>query len=154
MNITIRPALPVDRPGLLSMISALAAHHGDTAAVTDSTLDRDVFGHRPWYQVIVAADGAALAGYAALLPLGQLQFGRRGMDLHHLFVGPGHRRMGIGKALIAASIAAARNRHCDYLMVGTHEDNTLAQAYYRGLGFAVANAQGTRFVKHLTDAVA
>jgi GNAT superfamily N-acetyltransferase len=124
-----------DIPAICRMIKALATHHGDTATVTATTLRRDVFGAIPWFHLLVAKTPAGLQGYAALLPLGQLQYAKREMDLHHLFVTPAARGQGIGRALIAAAIAHARTLGCTSLRVGTAPDNLRAQAFYLDFGF-------------------
>ena len=137
----IRPILETDLPEVLSMIHALAAHHGDAPVTTLEDLRRDALGMHPWLQVLVAPG----LGYAALCPLAQLQFGVRGMDMHHLFVVETARGSGVGRALIDASIAHAKAQECRYLTVGTHPDNRAAQAVYRAAGFEDLPVSGARF---------
>lgn len=84
-------------------------------------------------------------GYAALLPLAQIQFGKRGLDIHHLYVATAFRRMRVGRALIDAAIYVARDAGCAFLMVGMHPDNVDGQAGYLASGFADARIGGTRF---------
>lgn len=123
----IRPATPADIPALLDGITQLAAHHGDAASATPATLARDLFGPTPWMHALIFDNHA---GYAILLPLAQIQYGRRGMDLHHLFIWPDHRGSGMGRALLAACADHARGLGCTYLTVGTHPANTAAETYY------------------------
>lgn len=144
-SITIRPVAAPDLPAVLEMIKGLAAHHDDTAAVTLSTLERDVMGAAPWLTVLVAEQGKVLLGYTALCPMAQLQFGVRGMDLHHLFVSPQARGLGLSKQLIDASIAAAKDQGCRYMTVGTHPDNVTAQGIYLAAGFEPLDGIGPRF---------
>ena len=84
---------------------------------------------------MVAEQGTMLVGYGTLCPLVQLQFGARGMDMHHLFVMPQVRRSGVGAALIAACLDHAKDHHCAYMTVGTDPDNSAAQEVYRAAGF-------------------
>jgi GNAT superfamily N-acetyltransferase len=140
-----RLAIPEDFPAILSMINALAAHHGDISTATLETLARDARGPVPWITLIVAEEGSALVGYAALCPLAQVQFGARGMDMHHLFVAKSNRGTGVGRALIDASIAQARSVGCRYVMVGTHPENRSAQAIYSAMGFELRPEGGPRF---------
>ncbi len=101
--VVIRNAKPRDLPELNAMIAALAAHHGDAAAITPDKLERDLFGPLPWITALVADSGEdGLIGYAILVPLYRAQEGKRGMDLHHLFVRDGQRGNGIGHHLVAA----------------------------------------------------
>lgn len=142
----IRPALPGDLGAVTQMIAALADHHGDTADITPTTLSRDVFGTPGWLTLLVAeaADGT-LVGYAALQPKYRLQFGQRGLDLHHLFVHADWRGQGLGKRLIDASLTQARNLGCKALTVGTDPDNHAAQTIYKHLGFAHIPQSDNRF---------
>lgn len=144
-SIIIRPVAAPDLPVVLKMIKGLAAHHDDTAAVTLATLERDVMGDGPWLTLLVAEQDKALLGYAALCPMAQLQFGVRGMDLHHLFVSRDARGLGLGKQLIDASMAAAKDQGCRYMTVGTHPDNVTAQGIYLAAGFEPLDGIGPRF---------
>jgi ribosomal protein S18 acetylase RimI-like enzyme len=123
------------------MVHALAAHHGDAPSVTMDDLRRDALGPQPWIRVLIAEG----AGYAAMCPLVQLQYGVRGMDLHHLYVGEQVRGRGIGRALIDASLEVARGLGCRYMTVGTDPENVAAQAVYRAIGFEKIGETGPRF---------
>lgn len=120
-SVTVRKARVEDMGPLLQMIRALAAHHGDEAQISAANLWRDVFCAQPWVYVLVAeGDGdGGLLGYAALAPRVQLQFARRGADLHHLFVHHDKRGQGVGQALIRAARTHAAGQGCSYLVVGT-----------------------------------
>ena len=141
----VRLALPHDLPDVVTMIHALAAHHGDTALVTLQDLTRDVCGPQPWMHLLVVARGQALLGYAALIPLAQLQFGVRGMDMHHLFVRAQDRDKGCGKMMIQACIDHAKANGCRYLSVGTAPENVTAQNIYRAVGFDDSPPPGPRY---------
>ena len=144
-DVVTRLATAQDLPDVLKMVHALAVHHDDTATVTLSELEREVLGEAPWITVIIACDPENLLGYAALCPLAQLQFGARGMDMHHLFVEPDARGQGIGRGLIKASIDHVNLLGCRYIMVGTHPENIPAQEIYRAAGFSQIPAPGPRF---------
>jgi len=139
----IRPALPADLPQLLPMVHALAAHHGDPAACTLGALARDLFGPRAFISALIAP-----GGYVALSPVPQLHRGVRGCELHHLFVLPGHRGTGLGRALVQAAAGHARAEDAAFLTLGTHPDNQAAQAFWRAQGFE-PYAPGPRFVLRL-----
>jgi ribosomal protein S18 acetylase RimI-like enzyme len=140
----IRAAAPYDVPQLLGLIHGLAAHHGDASSVTETDLVRDLFGPIPWLHILVE-DAGTLRGYAALTQLARLQYGQRGMDLHHLYVRTDSRSAGLGKALLHASVNFARALHCSYLTVSALSDNVEAQAFYRKQGFTLAPVSGVRF---------
>ena len=141
----IRPVTEFDLPHVHDMICGLARHHGDTATLTPDDLRRVALGAHPWLTILVAEAAPGLSGYAALFPLAQLQFGVRGMDLHHLFVRDGMRGKGVGRALVAAGIDVARARGCRFLAVGTDPGNHAAQDPYHALGFDRAPQAGPRF---------
>ena len=85
-NLIIRTVRRADLPRLLDMVQALARHHGDDPIATVGTLDRDLLGRDRIARGLVARTGPELLGYAILVPLLRVQYGQRGMDLHHLFV--------------------------------------------------------------------
>ncbi|MEI4471806.1 GNAT family N-acetyltransferase [Frigidibacter sp. MR17.24] len=133
----VRPAVEGDVAAVVAMVAALAAHHGDVSALTPEGLLRDAFGADPWVRLLIATRTAAGAacGYAALTRRVRLQEGLRRMELHHLYVAPGQRGLGLGRALVTASAAVALGLGCDRLSVGTDPDNLAAQGFYRGCGF-------------------
>ncbi len=143
--IKTRRATASDLPVVFEMIHALAAHHGDVATLTRDALKRDVLGNSIWITLIIAEREEEVIGYTALCPLAQLQFGVRGLDMHHLFVRADARGQGVGKILIAASIDHAQAKRCRFLMVGTHPDNLTAQKMYLAAGFSIMPGPGPRF---------
>ncbi|MEO0380427.1 MAG: GNAT family N-acetyltransferase [Pseudomonadota bacterium] len=153
MTPIIRPVTRSDLPQLHHMICALAAHHGDVPDISPTHLARDAIGAGAWFHVLVAeGKNGCLQGYAALNPVGQLQLGARGLDLHHLFVREGSRGMGVGTALLAACRAFATERECAFLTVGSHPDNHEAAAFYETRGFTRRLGSGHRFSMKLCAA--
>ena len=138
-----------DLPALLAMVVALTQHHGDVARVTLESLERDFFGPVAWYHGLIAVQDAKVVGYAAALPLGRLGYGARGLDLHHLFVRPDTRLLGVGRALVHGVEDLGRNLGCSYVIIGTHPENVSAQAYYQHLGYGTHASTGKRFTKPL-----
>jgi ribosomal protein S18 acetylase RimI-like enzyme len=60
--------------------------------------------------------------------------------LAELYVAPAARGRGLGRALMTAVIAEARDRGADYIDLNTGEDDTVARALYESLGFT--NTEG------------
>lgn len=143
--IRIRPVRPTDTPRLLEMIAALAAHHGDAATASARTLNRDLFGPSACARVLVADRAGALLGYSLIGVYPHLHFGRRVMELHHLFVDDTARGAGVGRHLVAAAVEEARRQECNHLVVATHPDNQRAQRIYASLGFQPQASGGPRF---------
>jgi len=134
-NATIRPVRAADAFGLLQMVRALAAHHGDVAQLGLDRLMQDVIGPKRHFDVLVAEQGGALVGYAALQAIGRLQDGARGADLHHLYVAPDQRGQGVGRLLLDAAQQAATRQGATYLRVSAHVENVDAQGFYRATGW-------------------
>lgn len=152
MTPTPRLAQPEDIPDIAAMMGGLAAHHGDHPQIDHTQLTRDILGPTPWFHVIVAEDhNRDLVGYAALIPNGQLQMGKRGMDVHHMFVHAHVRGTGVGTCLMDAAAQLAAARECAVLTVGTHPDNAHAAQFYDNRGFERMEAQGPRFLKRLSQ---
>jgi ribosomal protein S18 acetylase RimI-like enzyme len=55
--------------------------------------------------------------------------------LAELYVVPGSRGRGLGRALLEAAIEAARARGSDHMDLGTSEDDVAARSLYESLGF-------------------
>ncbi|MCY1127638.1 GNAT family N-acetyltransferase [Frigidibacter sp. RF13] len=144
-EIVVRPIRVTDIVTVVAMIRALAAHHGDTAAVTAETLIRDSLDDPPWCRILVAGAPDGPVGYAAFLPLHLLQYSRRGLDMHHLYVEPDWRGRGVGARLVDAGIGLARLVGCSYLSVGTAPGNDPAEAFYLKRGFEARPVTGGRF---------
>ncbi|MBB4142807.1 GNAT family N-acetyltransferase [Rhizobium rhizoryzae] len=147
--VNIRVAKPRDLPELNHMIALLAAHHGDAAAMTPDKLQRDLFGPMPWIQALVADAGEELIGYAILVPLYRAQEGKRGMDLHHLFVRDGHRGHGIGQHLVSRARDCAIAQGCDYLSVSAATGNFAAHRFYEQMDFVPRPVTGMRYMQAL-----
>lgn len=64
------------------------------------------------------------------------EFGGTGdAEMKRLFVAPGHRRLGVGKALVESVLARAKQMGFSRLVLDTMPDMTAAIAAYEGLGF-------------------
>lgn len=148
--VTIRAAKPRDIGELNEMIGLLAAHHGDLSASTPEQIERDLFGPIPWITALVAETDEELIGYAILVPLYRAQEGKRGMDLHHLFVRDGHRGHGTGQLLVDRAREAARRAGCDYLSVSAATGNIQAHRFYEQMDFTPRPVTGMRYMQALS----
>lgn len=144
-NLTIRPVEARDLRALGDLVGSLARHHGDTARVTQAELARDCLGQAPWLRVLVAEHHGGLVGYAALCPRARMQFGQRGMALHHLFVHRPLRGAGVGSALLEAAKAQARDLGACFLTVTAEPENDRARAFYERAGFGGVDCKAARF---------
>jgi ribosomal protein S18 acetylase RimI-like enzyme len=55
--------------------------------------------------------------------------------LAELYVQPGHRGQGLGRALMTATLGTAKAQGADYIEVATSEDDVGARALYERMGF-------------------
>ena len=147
--LNIRAARAGDLQQLLDMIALHAECHGDSARLTASDLDRDLFGPSPWISALVAEAGGRLIGYAIHVPLYRAMEGRRGMELHQIFVREDHRGTGIGRHLIARARELARVAGCSYLSVSAATGNFQAHRFYEQMDFKAGPVTGMRYVQAL-----
>lgn len=141
----VRPAGRKDLAVIARMIAALAAHHGDPAAVDVAVLRRDGLGAGRWIDLFVAEAAGAPIGYAMVHRWYRGAAGQRGLELQHLYVEAEHRGAGVGRHLIEAVLAHARAQHCAFVSIGTTPGNKTAQEVYRHLGFEPSPPPGPRF---------
>jgi GNAT superfamily N-acetyltransferase len=146
-DISITKARPDDAHALLSMVHALAAHHGDTPKATEASLARDLSDG--WLYGLIARSAQGDLGYLLLTPQAQAQHGLRGMDLHHLFVRPHARDHGVGTALIQAAETLALECGATYMVVGANTDNAKGREFYLARGYQQRTTASIRFRKSL-----
>ena len=89
----------------------------------------DLIPSHDW--VAIAEYDHEIAGVASMT----VEAWNRRAVLHHLYVTREARRIGVGHALVAAAIGAARDRNARCLWVETQTVNYGAIQFYRGEGF-------------------
>jgi GNAT superfamily N-acetyltransferase len=132
----IRAARPQDVGTLLELFMELAdyEHLAHEMHATEELVSEALFGERPAAAALLAEVGGETAGYALYYPTFSTFLAIQGVWLEDLFVRPGHRKGGIGRALLAAVAAAARERGAERLEWSALDWNELALGFYRGLG--------------------
>ncbi len=134
--VRIEPAQPHHAAVLLSLIRDLARYEKLEQHVvgTEQQLRDELGASRPVVEASIAWDGDEAIGYAIYFHNFSTFLARRGMYLEDLYVVPGARRRGIGRALIAhvASIAVARG--CRRFEWAVLDWNQHAIDFYRSLG--------------------
>ncbi|MEM7490857.1 MAG: GNAT family N-acetyltransferase, partial [Pseudomonadota bacterium] len=103
-----RALRPDDAPALLPLVQALAADQGAVPRASVETLRRDLAEGWVWGHGL----GDPLHAYLLAHPHMRVQFGERGVDFHHVYVHPNHRRRGAARALLQAAEAEAKARGC------------------------------------------
>jgi GNAT superfamily N-acetyltransferase len=136
MNFVLRDARPDDIPAILRLIRALAEYEKLLGRFeNDEEKLRDtLFGATPRAFCSVAEIADEPVGYAIWLYSYSTFTGCHGIYLEDLFVVPGHRGAGIGKAflkMLAGRCAAEGLGRIDWAVLDWNEPSI---AFYRSLG--------------------
>jgi GNAT superfamily N-acetyltransferase len=133
---TIRPATEADLATIEELIRALAEYERLSEEVVMDTelLRRNLFGERPYAEVLIAEENGESAGFALFFHNFSTFVGRPGIYLEDLFVRPGHRGKGYGKALLKRLAEIAVERDCGRLEWAVLDWNEPALGFYRSLG--------------------
>ena len=92
--------------------------------------------------ILVADDRDRLAGLAVVLrrspPAHPLLVSRKVVEIDNIVVHSAYRRRGIGRSLVAACIAWAKERGADDVEIAVHDFNVAATQFYAALGFEMS----------------
>jgi len=142
----IRAAVRSDTSLILAFVRELAAYERLAAEVvaTEDTLAASLFGAHPAAEVLIAElDGEAF-GFALFFPNYSTFLGKAGIYLEDLFVRPGARGRGVGRALLSRLAAIALERGCGRLEWAVLDWNENAIRFYEKLG-ATAQSDWTTY---------
>jgi GNAT superfamily N-acetyltransferase len=134
--VSIRDAVPADTGDLLRLIRELARYERapDSVAATEAELRRHLFDPGPKVFALVAEVDGSVVGMAIYFVSFSTWTGRHGLYLEDLFVEPGHRSQGIGRALMRALARGAVDRGYQRLEWAVLDWNQPAIDFYRALG--------------------
>ena len=146
VSITITPATPDDVPAILAMIRELAEYEKllDRVSATEDLLRRDLFGPRPYAEVLMGRLDGQSVGYALFFHSYSTFLARPGIYLEDVYVRPAVRGRGVGKALLTAVARTARERNCGRLEWSVLDWNKPSIDFYLSLG-AVPNGGWTMY---------
>jgi len=138
----IRPATAGDVPGILRLVHELAAYEKEPDAVeaTEADFTAVLFptDGEPTAFCHVAESGEGGSRHVVGMALWFLTFstwtGRHGIHLEDLYVEPGHRGSGLGKALLTTLAHVCRERGYRRLEWKVLRWNTPSIAFYESLG--------------------
>ncbi len=129
-RIAVRIATPADAPDLARLLEAF---NGPT--VTPAQAARRLEGMRGVETALLAVVAGRPVGFACLRVVPFLSDDAPYAELTELYVERLYRRQGVGRALVAAAEALARERGARELFLLAGLSNGDAQAFYRALGY-------------------
>ena len=132
--------------------------HAFNAEFGDKTPSAEVIAERAaplieGGEVTVLFAGAGPDGFAELRFRPSLYTGVLDAYLEELYVVPERRGQGLGRALLEAAMAHARERGAAHIDLGTSEDDVAARALYESAGFTnqEGRAEGARMLYYERD---
>jgi GNAT superfamily N-acetyltransferase len=134
--IGIRSATATDVPALLGLIRDLAAYErlSDQVVANEADLQVALFGPRANAEALLAEVDGTQVGFAVFFHNFSTFLGRPGLYLEDLFVRPGYRRRGVGKALFRQLARLAVERGCGRFEWSVLDWNAPAISFYRSVG--------------------
>ena len=132
--ITYRRATAPDAALIHALLVENATNDGGTIAGTPETLLRHGFGVAPLFRAVLAFDDQPL-GLSMFFPEYSSWRGAMGVFIQDLFLRPAARGRGIGRGLLAASMAEAADWQPQFLTLMVQRKNANARAFYAALGF-------------------
>jgi ribosomal protein S18 acetylase RimI-like enzyme len=135
MPVHVREALPADAETIAALAHALTLEEGQPApGLSGQDVRAEGFGANPRFRVLLAERNGQPAGYALFFPAYDTDHAERGLYLQDLYVVPEARRLGAGRALMAAvARACAADGGC-YVFWNARPQNRAALAFYRRIG--------------------
>ena len=137
--VAIRPARPDDLELMFSFIVGLADYERAPEHVhgTPELLERALFGPTPAAEAVIAERDGDPVGFALFYTTFSTWECIPGIWLEDLYVGPEHRRGGVGEALLRHLARLATDRGYARLEWAALDWNTPALSFYEKLGAEV-----------------
>jgi GNAT superfamily N-acetyltransferase len=135
-HVTIRPARPEDVEVIYGLIVELATYERAPEQVvgTPKMLAHELFGERPSAEALLAERDREPVGFALFHGTFSTWECRAGIWLEDLYVPPEHRRLGVGRRLLAEVARITLERGCARLEWTALEWNTPALDFYAKVG--------------------
>ena len=141
MNLRLRDAAEADLPVLVRLVRALAGYEKleHEARATEADFRRALFGTPVRAHALIAELDDEPVGFALWFHNFSTFEGRAGLYLEDIYVEPGHRGRGIGRAIFRDLARRAVAADCARLEWSVLDWNAPAVAFYRELGAAAMN---------------
>lgn len=129
-------ATAADVPLILGFIRELADYErlSDQVSASEDALRATLFGERPAAEVLIARRDGIAAGFALFFANYSTFLAKPGIYLEDLYVKPGQRGHGIGRALLTHIARLAVARGCGRFEWSVLDWNAPAIGFYRSLG--------------------
>jgi GNAT superfamily N-acetyltransferase len=136
VTLSIRPSARADLPLIAQFIRDLAEYERLSAEVRfdEAVLGDRLFGPRPYAEVLIGEIDGAPQGFALFFHNFSTFEGKPGVYLEDLFVRPGARGSGLGKALLQRLAQIAVERDCARLEWWVLDWNEPSIQFYKKLG--------------------
>ncbi len=136
-DVLIRPATPEDVSDIREMIAALAREtgHSDVDVISEDDIRAHGFGPHPDFHALIAKQGGGAIGLAVYFGEFSTWRGKRGVYVQDIYVAQEQQGLGVGRRLINAVSARAREGGAVYLRLAADRSNVDAHRFYKRLGF-------------------
>lgn len=135
MSATLRPAGPTDAEIVLEMMRGLYAHEGIVLEAGAEKALRHLLATESLGRVFLIEWENRCVGYAVLTWMFSLEYGGSSALLDELFIQPGHRGQGLGRAVLEALTQECRRAGARAIHLEVEHGNTVAQGLYEKQGF-------------------
>lgn len=134
-SLKIRTAEIEDVPLILEFVKGIAEFENLSHLVTatEETLEKSIFGKRPYAEVFFAELDGVPAGFTVFFHNFSTFMGKPGLYIEDIFVKPEFRGKGIGKAMFIHCIKLAKERDCGRMEWAVLDWNP-AREFYEHLG--------------------
>jgi GNAT superfamily N-acetyltransferase len=132
-DLRVRRAEVGDAETLSALGRALNVDQGDPSThFTSDAMRRDGFGEGARFEAWIAEHDGRTVGYALVVPAAyETGHAKAGFYVQDVFVVPEARRRGVGRALLAAVAADARQRGREFMWWVSRPWNTEAHTFFR-----------------------
>ncbi len=127
---------PADWPAVCAIYEAGIATRNATFETSAPTWERWDSGHLADHRLVAVADDGTVAGWAALSPVSD-RCAYAGVAENSVYVHPGHRGAGVGRALLSALVAAADGAGLWTVQTGIFPENEASVALHERCGFRI-----------------
>jgi GNAT superfamily N-acetyltransferase len=137
LGLSIRTAEKEDVPLILEFVKGIAEFEklSHLVTATEETLMESMFGEKPSAEVFFAELDGVPAGFTVFFHNFSTFGGKKGLYIEDIFVKPGFRGKGIGKAMFLRCVKLAKERNCGRMEWAVLDWNPARKFYeYFGAG--------------------